>query len=145
MRIPFFKAGILTCLTISLFYGHASAASADLSAKCGKITPNVNPSFQQINCLLTNAAINADIPPEVVKAVATQENEKWEQFDAAGKAIESPDGGIGLMQLTNQKVYDQDKLRSDIVYNIESGVNVLNHKYSLQDLPKINGAGRQVI
>ncbi|WP_081825474.1 immunoglobulin-like domain-containing protein [Bacillus sp. UNC41MFS5] len=146
MKLPFFKAGILTCLTFSLFYGNASAES-DLSTKCGEIKPNVNPSFQQINCLLTNAAIEADIPPEVVKAVATQENGKWEQFDAAGEAIESPDGGIGLMQLTNQDEdeYSDEKLRNDIVYNIEAGVKVLNSMYSRKDLPKISGAGRQVI
>lgn len=146
MKLPFFKAGILTCLTISLFSGNASAES-DLYTKCGEIKPNVNPSFSQMNCLLTNAAVEADIPPEVVKAVATQENGKWEQFDAAGEAIESPDGGIGLMQLTDldEDEYSDEKLRSDIVYNIETGVKVLNSKYSYTDLPKIKGAGRQVI
>ncbi|WML24634.1 immunoglobulin-like domain-containing protein [Neobacillus sp. OS1-33] len=144
MKIPFYKAGILTCLTISFLYGHASAES-DLSTKCGEIKPNVNPSFQQINCLLTNAAIEADIPPEVVKAVATQENGSWKQFDETGKTVESPDGGIGLMQLTDQRGYDQDKLRSDVVYNIEAGVGVLSSMYSRTDLPKINGAGRKVI
>ena len=49
----------------------------------GEIQPNVNPSHQQINCLLTNAAIKAEIPPEVVKAVATQENGDWRQFNDA--------------------------------------------------------------
>ncbi|MEH7075999.1 immunoglobulin-like domain-containing protein [Neobacillus drentensis] len=143
MKLPFFKAGILTCLTISLFAGNASATS-DLSTKCGKIKPNANPTFQQMNCLLTNAAVAANIPPEVVKAVATQENGKWQQF-VAGKPVISRDGGIGLMQLTNQKGYDQDKLKNDIVYNIETGVKVLNSMYSRKDLPKIKGAGRQVI
>jgi hypothetical protein len=96
-------------------------------------------------CLLTNAAVEADIPPEVVKAVATQENGNWEQFDDAGKPVVSLDGGIGLMQLTNQKEYDQDKLKNDIVYNIETGVRVLSSMYTRTDLPKIKGAGRQVI
>lgn len=144
MKLPFFKVGLLTFLTISLFYGHASAAT-DLYTKCGKITPNANPTFQQMNCLLTNAAIKADIPPEVVKAVATQENGTWKQFDKAGKPVISYDLGIGLMQLTNQEGYDKDKLGSDIVYNIEAGVRVLSSKYSRTDLPKIKGAGRQVI
>ncbi|MFP5109887.1 immunoglobulin-like domain-containing protein [Neobacillus sp. C211] len=144
MKIPLFKVGILTCLTISLFNVNASAES-DLSAKCGGIKPNVNPTFQQMNCLLTNAAVEADIPPEVVKAVATQENGNWEQFDDAGEPVVSPDGGIGLMQLTNQDEYYEEKLKNDIVYNIEAGVRVLSSMYTRTDLPKIKGAGRQVI
>lgn len=146
MKLPLFKAGLVTCLSISLFYGNASAES-DLASKCsayGKIRPNVNPSFQQINCLLTNAALKTEIPPEVVKAVATQENGKWEQF-RGGKTVISSDGGIGLMQLTNQDGYDQEKLKNDIVYNIEAGVDVLSHMYARRDLPKIKGAGRQMI
>ena len=43
------------------------------ASKCEAVKPYENPTFQQMNCLLTNAAIDADIPPEVVKAVATQE------------------------------------------------------------------------
>ena len=57
----------------------------------------------------------------------------------------SLDGGIGLMQLTKQKGYDQDKLKNDIVYNIETGIRVLSSMYTRTDLPKIKGAGRQVI
>ncbi|MFJ9383511.1 immunoglobulin-like domain-containing protein [Peribacillus sp. NPDC101481] len=104
-----------------------------------------NPSHKQINCLLTNAAIEAEIPPEVVKAVATQENGDWRQFNEDGKPIKSDDGGIGLMQLTNKTGYDQKKLENDIVYNIEAGVEVLSGMYSRSDLPKIKGAGRRVI
>ncbi|GHI01102.1 immunoglobulin-like domain-containing protein [Neobacillus kokaensis] len=147
MKIPLIKAGILTCLTISLFSGNASAES-DLAAKCaayGTIQPNVNPSFQQINCLLTNAALKADIPPEVVKAVATQENGSWKQFNSKGDPIISYDGGIGLMQLTNQNGYVEEKLKNDIVYNIEAGVAVLDYMYTRVDLPKIKGAGRHLI
>ncbi|MFJ8068153.1 immunoglobulin-like domain-containing protein [Peribacillus sp. NPDC096447] len=98
-----------------------------------------------MNCLLTNAAIEAEIPPEVVKAVATQENGDWRQFNEDGKPIKSDDGGIGLMQLTNKTGYDQKKLENDIVYNIRAGVEVLNGMYSRRDLPKIKGAGRRVI
>ncbi|WP_084374993.1 immunoglobulin-like domain-containing protein [Neobacillus soli] len=148
MKLPLFKAGILTCLTVGLFYGNASAESK-LPTQCSVvIQPKVNPSFQQMNCLLTNAALAAEIPPEVVKAVATQENGTWEQFNKAGEPVISPDGGIGLMQLTNKGGDDQEKLeklKNDIIYNIEAGVEVLSSMYSRTDLPKIKGAGRQVI
>ncbi|MFF2289341.1 immunoglobulin-like domain-containing protein [Peribacillus butanolivorans] len=147
MKLPLVKAGIVTCLTFSLFNGQAFAAS-ELTNACssfGEIQPNENPSHKQINCLLTNAAIKAEIPPEVLKAVATQENGDWRQFNDAGQPIKSDDGGIGLMQLTNKSGYDQKRLENDIVYNIEAGVEVLSSMYSRKDLPKIKGAGRKVI
>ncbi|WP_081092405.1 immunoglobulin-like domain-containing protein [Peribacillus simplex] len=147
MKIPLMKVGILSCLTFSLFNGQAFAESewTDVCSPLGQIQPNKNPSYGQINCLLTNAAIKAEIPPEVVKAVATQENGDWRQFNDAGKPIKSSDGGIGLMQLTNKSGYDQKKLENDIVYNIEAGVEVLSGMYARKDLPKIKGAGRRVI
>ncbi|MGG0410704.1 immunoglobulin-like domain-containing protein [Peribacillus simplex] len=147
MKKPLMKVGIMTCLTLGLFNGQAFAESG-ITYACstfGEIQPNENPSHKQINCLLTNAAIEAEIPPEVVKAVATQENGDWRQFSDDGKPIISGDGGIGLMQLTNKSGYDQKKLENDIVYNIEAGVEVLSGMYSRRDLPKIKGAGRRVI
>lgn len=81
----------------------------------------------------------------MVKAVATQENGDWRQFNEDGKPIISDDGGIGLMQLTNKSGYDQKNLENDIVYNIGAGVEVLSGMYSRRDLPKIKGAGRRVI
>jgi len=53
-----------------------------------------------------------NVPPEVVKAVATQESGArvniriWSQFDNKGKPIIFEDGGIGIMQVTNQPKYD---------------------------------------
>ncbi|MBT2666329.1 DUF5011 domain-containing protein [Bacillus sp. ISL-4] len=147
MKIPLMKVGALTCLTLGLFNGQAFAESGITNAcsSFGEIQSNENPSHKQINCLLTNAAIEAEIPPEVVKAVATQENGDWRQFNEDGTPIKSGDGGIGLMQLTNKSGYDQRNLENDIVYNIEAGVEVLNGMYSRRDLPKIKGAGRRVI
>ncbi|MFS0602729.1 immunoglobulin-like domain-containing protein [Peribacillus frigoritolerans] len=147
MKIPLMKIGALTCLTLGLFNGQAFAESGITNAcsSFGEIQPNENPPHKQINCLLTNAAIEAEIPPEVVKAVATQENGDWRQFNEDGKPIKSDDGGIGLMQLTNKSGNDQKKLENDIVYNIGAGVEVLSGMYSRRDLPKIKGAGRRVI
>ncbi|MFF2497115.1 immunoglobulin-like domain-containing protein [Peribacillus sp. NPDC058075] len=146
MKIPLMKVGVLTCLTLGLFNGQAFAESGITNAcsSFGEIQPNENPSHKQMNCLLTNAAIEAEIPPEVVKAVATQENGDWRQFNEDGKPIKSDDGGIGLLQLTNKTGYDQKKLENDIVYNIEAGVEVLSGIYSRRDSPKIKDAGRRV-
>ena len=74
MKLRLLTVGLVTCLTLGLFQDEAFAES-ELSTTCEGVQTNENPTFQQMNCLLTNAAIKADIPPEVVKAVATQENE----------------------------------------------------------------------
>lgn len=136
--------GILSLIASGLsFSGQASAASSACAAY-GPVQPGVNPSFQHINCLLTEEALEHEIPPEVVKAIATQENGGWKQFDEDGQAIVSPDGGIGLMQLTNQADLSPERLKTDIVYNIESGVAVLDKMYD-RNLPKIADADRNVI
>ncbi|MBP0726468.1 DUF5011 domain-containing protein [Bacillus sp. RG28] len=146
MKKTLLGVGVITCFTFGFFTNYSSAESnlsSDLSSKCtsyGEIKNNQNPSFQQINCLLTNAAINADIPPEVVKSVAYQES-GWDQFKVNGIG----DNGIGIMQITNHPEFDQQKLKDDISYNIESGVQILNQMYDRTDLPKIKDADRHVI
>lgn len=149
MKSFILRAGLLTCLIfLGLSYHQAFAAEMTFPSKCtsfGPIPQNQNPSPQQINCLLTNAALEADIPPEVVKAVAEQESGGWKQFDDSGQPLISSDGGIGVMQITNQQNYDQNQLKNNIVYNIEAGVEILSGMYNRTDLPKIKDAGRDVI
>jgi hypothetical protein len=101
---------------------------------------NENPSYQVMNCLLTEAALRAEVPvpPEIVKGIATQENGEWKHFDEAGEVVVSDDGGIGLMQITNIQGYDRERLRNDLVYNIETAVNMLVSHFKRGDLPRIN-------
>ncbi|PEC49510.1 hypothetical protein CON00_10625 [Bacillus sp. AFS096315] len=150
MKSFFIKTGLLTACMVALFHGKATAESEpEWALKCanqyGVITPNENPTFQHINCLLTNAAIQADIPPEVVKGIATKESD-WRQF-VDGKPYISTDNGIGIMQITDKTLTEeqQERLKNDIVYNIETGVRILNDKANLTSLPHINGAGRDII
>ncbi|MFY0780724.1 Ig-like domain-containing protein [Peribacillus simplex] len=155
MKSVFLRAGLLTCLLLGLNYEETSAAS-EWSSKCsplfGVIKENENPSFQHINCLLTNAALDAEIPPEVVKAVAWRESD-WVQFIAQGKPKISSDGGIGIMQVTDipqgyadeEKLIYKEKLKYDITFNIEEGVKILSKKFDYGRLPKIQGVGKQEI
>ncbi|WP_160725259.1 Ig-like domain-containing protein [Bacillus sp. USDA818B3_A] len=147
MKSILLKAFLLTCIILPFgIQENASAATIAWPSKCesfGAIKSNQNPSFQHINCLLTNAAIAANIPPEVVKAVAAQES-SWRQF-VNGKPLITSDGGIGIMQITNQSSYDQQKLKDDITYNIQAGVDILRRNYQREDLPEIKGAGPEVI
>ncbi|WP_181884492.1 transglycosylase SLT domain-containing protein [Neobacillus piezotolerans] len=142
------KAAVLTLLALGFYHENASAAEPGWASKCSKfgaLKPNENPSFQHMNCLLTSAAIAADVPPEVVKGVASQENGKWEQFDVDGNPIISLDGGIGIMQITNKAKYDQERLQTDVYYNIEKGVEVLAYMYTRTDIPKITNTNRRDI
>ncbi|QNF27363.1 MULTISPECIES: triple tyrosine motif-containing protein [Metabacillus] len=147
MKQLLLRVALLTCVVLCWYCEEASAAPV-WASKCslyGELQQIENPSFQHLNCLLTNAAINEDIPPEVVKAVVTQESSGWKQFEN-GEPIISEDGGIGLMQITNtQEGYDKEKLKYDIYYNIEAGVEILSSMYTRNDLPTIIGAGRKEI
>ncbi|WP_234417377.1 SH3 domain-containing protein [Lysinibacillus sp. 2017] len=105
----------------------------------------VNPDYSTMNCLLTETALSYDVPPEIVKAIAEGESGNWRHFDENGEAIVTADNGIGIMQITNQASYDQDRLKSDIVYNIQAGVETLDDMFKRKDLPSINGGERDVL
>src|SRR4051812_14764201 len=147
MRGSLLRVGVLTLLATGLFYGEASAETGQVSSNSlSEEIQNVNPSFQTINKLLTVAAKEADIPPEVVKAVAWEESD-WLQFKD-GKPNVSNDGGIGIMQVTDYDPAEEESLKNEIEYNIKKGIEILNSKYDLIEagvLPSVEGADRHVI
>lgn len=98
-----------------------------------------NPDRQTVNCLITKLARQSEfpIPPEIVKAVATVENGKWEQFKSDGQPNISHDGGIGLMQITNTAGYDVERLKYDLPYNVQAGIEFLVNNFKRNDLPKV--------
>ncbi|UOK57826.1 cell wall-binding repeat-containing protein [Bacillus sp. OVS6] len=85
----------------------------------GKFIP-----YQTGNCLLTNAALELEVPAEIVKAVATKESIDWQQFKN-GEPILSGDGGIGIMQITVYPAADEENLKKNAIFNIYSGVKRL--------------------
>lgn len=130
-------------VTRSDFSGFLARATNDkfrLKVKvCGyDLTKHVNPNRETVNCLITKAARQSEfpIPPEIVKAVATVEN-NWKQFDGKGEPIITADGGIGLMQITNTAGYDVERLKYDVQYNIETGIKFLVNNFKNSNLPKI--------
>lgn len=98
-------------------------------------------SIEQKMELLTETALEYDIPPEILKAIAWRETGMMQFKD--GEPIVSNDGGIGMMQITNTDLtLDKEKLKTDTTYNVESAAKVLNSKWKLMSsgtLPKING------
>ncbi|QKS72445.1 transglycosylase SLT domain-containing protein [Paenalkalicoccus suaedae] len=98
-----------------------------------------NPSYSEINQLLTDKALENNVPPEVVKAVAYRES-RWRQFED-GEPLISFDNGIGIMQVTDTG-YDTDRLKTDISYNIDIGIEILLDKAAMagSTLPTIANA-----
>ena len=147
MKGSLLRIGVLTFLATGLFYGEAAAETGQVSSNSlSEESQNINPSFQRINELLTEAARKADIPPEVVKAIAWEESD-WQQFKD-GKPYVSTDGGIGIMQVTNYDPAEEESLKNDIEYNIKRGIEILNSKFDLiaaDVLPSVEGADRHVI
>jgi hypothetical protein len=123
-----------------------SLANESIESKCGyQKQPGINPSYQVVNCLLTETALQYNIPPEIVKGMAEVESGSWKQFHHDGRPIITDDGGIGIMQITLYQEYNQERLKTDIVYNIQAGVEMLDKMFTRQDLPKINSHERNVI
>ncbi|MCA1060808.1 cell wall-binding repeat-containing protein [Rossellomorea aquimaris] len=87
-----------------------------------------NPSPIELNKMLTEAALAQDVPPEIVKALAEKESD-WKQFEN-GEPFISSDNGIGIMQVTTTEGYDVDRLKTDIRYNIQAGIEILNKKWN---------------
>ncbi len=121
-------------------------AAEDIPIKCEyEPVQGVNPDYQTMNCLLTETALANNIPPEIVKAIAEGESGDWKHFDENGEVIITDDNGIGIMQITNKANYDEDRLKNDILYNIQSGVEILDYMFERADLPTINGGESDVI
>ncbi|MBM7681901.1 hypothetical protein JOD43_002073 [Pullulanibacillus pueri] len=94
-----------------------------------------NPSWNEISDYLTQKAIEHNIPPEIVKAIAWQES-GWRQFTTSGDPVIGFDGrGLGMMQITlSQSVLDsqpglENQLKYDWKANVDYGLNILDEKW----------------
>ncbi len=115
-----------------------------------------NPSAKEINELLTRKALENNIPPEVLKAIAWQES-RWRQFNSNGEPLIGIDGrGIGIMQVTPgvtglvEELIDPlfvERLRIDIEYNIDMGIKILLQKWNWTGriIPRVNDGSWDVI
>ena len=115
--------GAFVALLAAALVASASLAVPDAAA-------GTNPSTAEIRAKLYDAAVAGAVPPKILYAIAFQES-TWRQFDANGDPLIGYDGlGIGIMQVTSYDLFhfDVGKLKSDIDYNIECGVEVLLEK-----------------
>lgn len=139
---------VLVFMVAALFPQQASAAEEEF-IPCAETGADV--TCTDINEMLTESAIEKGIPPEVAKAVAFQES-TWKQWTDADQTVpnekQDRDGkvGIGIMQVTDSG-YDENRLRNDIQYNINAGLDILNKKWELggKTIPTVNDNSRDVI
>lgn len=106
----------------------------------------VQPPYKEVKEMITEAALEYNIPPEVLKAIAYTES-GYDQFKN-GEPYISDDGGIGVMQITPDNIditVDEERLKYDIAYNIEIGARVLDSKWDLSYLPQMNNDERNVL
>lgn len=109
-------------------------------------------SVEELKSRLTNEAIKAGIPPEIVKAIVLTENGRFQQFTSSGEVFKSPDNGYGLMQVTplsdTDTRYDWARVKYDLQYNIEKGIEILLEKWSYGEskrIPIINDGSKEVL
>lgn len=108
---------------------------------------------------LTAAAKARNIPPQIIYGIAYQESgstHRWQQFrkPSEGSWTEiTPDGGIGLMQLTQGTALNGAagagaldrlaRLGADVAFNIEAGADVLNDKWNTSQ--EVGNDDRQIL
>jgi hypothetical protein len=102
----------------------------------------LNASPMDIKNLLDLAAQKYGIPPEIVKSIALTENGSLTQFTSSGDVFTSLDSGYGIMQVTpfspSDSSYDWNRVKYDLQYNIETGVQILKEKWGYKSLPTVN-------
>jgi SbsC C-terminal domain/Transglycosylase SLT domain/Bacterial SH3 domain len=100
--------------------------------------------------LITEVAIDKEIPPEILKAIAYQEagnKLRFNHFELNGEPMVSSDNGIGIMQITNHPTANVEDLKYNTRYNIEVGADLLKEKWSWtgNELPKVNTGDTNVL
>lgn len=94
-----------------------------------------NPSRSEIYKTMVTIGHEYNIPPEILYAVGYTES-KLRQYNSSGRTLISPDGGIGIMQVTPGHVsvnYDLYQLKYNWKYNIRIGAQVLKTKWNLKN------------
>ncbi|WP_217586457.1 cell wall-binding repeat-containing protein [Lentibacillus saliphilus] len=118
-----------------------------------------NPTYSEVNRILTEEAIKAGISPEILKAIASQES-SWEQYWTTvpepikrcekdeNRGTLAYDGtkvklgydciGVGIMQISNHMYMTEgpekeayiDRLKTDMRFNIQEGIKILKQKWN---------------
>lgn len=89
-----------------------------------------------IEKLIERISRDRGVPAVLIKSIATLET-RMNQFDKNGKPLFSSCNNVGIMQIGNKSgMYDDYKLRYDIEYNINAGIDILLAKWGASVLNK---------
>jgi hypothetical protein len=101
---------------------------------------NINPPREEIEAMIEEVALKRAIPAVIMKSIARVES-VCQHFNSDGSP-KVTGSSIGLMQINNKNgVYDNSKLKYDILYNIEAGADVLLNKWSMSSYQSVSSVG----
>ncbi len=101
---------------------------------------NYNPPRKEIEAMIDEVAMKRAIPSVILKSIARVES-VYDHFNSNGSPKISG-SSIGLMQVSNGNGgYDSEKLKYDILYNIEAGADVLLNKWSMSSYQSVSCVG----
>ncbi|HQO95155.1 MAG TPA: S-layer homology domain-containing protein [Sedimentibacter sp.] len=100
----------------------------------------VNPSREELELMIERVAEKRAIPAILLKAIARVES-CYEHYRADGSP-KINGTSIGLMQINNKNGgYDSERLKYDIMYNIEAGADVLLNKWAMSSYKEVASVG----
>lgn len=100
----------------------------------------VNPSREELEFMIEKVAEKRAIPAIFLKAIARVES-CYEHYNKDG-STKITGTSIGLMQVNNNYGgYNSERLKYDILYNIEAGADVLLNKWSMSSYNTVSSVG----
>lgn len=107
---------------------------------------NKNLSRSELEKIIEDVARKRGIPSVILKSIAKVES-SLKQFNSDGSVVASRGGNLGVMQVSRKSGYNEKKLKSDPVYNIESGADLLLNKwrYANRSMPQIGNMDPNVL
>ena len=101
---------------------------------------NYNPPRNEVEEMIDEVALKRAIPSVILKAIARTES-LYEHFNSNGSP-KINGSSVGLMQVSNRNGgYNQEKLKYDVVYNIEAGADMLLNKWSMSSYQNVSCVG----
>lgn len=101
---------------------------------------NYNPPRKELEEMIDEVAMKRAIPSVLLKAIARTES-VFEQFNSNGSP-KINGSSVGLMQVSNRNGgYNQEKLKYDVLYNIEAGADTLLNKWSMSSYKNVSCVG----
>ncbi len=99
-----------------------------------------NPPREEIEAMIDEVALKRAIPSVILKAIARVES-VYQHFNSDGSPKISG-SSIGVMQVSNRNgLYNHEKLKYDVLYNIEAGAETLLNKWSMSSYQSVSSVG----